>query len=287
MSKTKARGIFFALLAAMLYALSTPFSKLFLNSFGSAMMAALLYLGAGAGIFLVRLIKRNAQGPSKEKPLAQADLPYVLGMVLLDIAAPILLMQGLKLSSAASVALLNNFEIVATALIALLLFREKISGRLWGAIALITLASALLSFTGLESLRFSPGSLLVLGAAVCWSFENNCTRRLSDKDPLAIVTIKGLCSGSGSLVIALLLKEQAGGWALCLGVLLLGFVAYGLSITFYILAQRSLGAARTSAYYAAAPFIGVALSMVLFRQMPGPLYWIALLLMLAGSVLAV
>ncbi len=47
--------------------------------------------------------------------------------------------------------------------------------------------------------------------------------------------------------------------------LVLGFVAYGLSIYFYVRAQRDLGAAKTSAFYAAAPFIGVILSFAIFR----------------------
>ena len=62
----------------------------------------------------------------------------------------------------------------------------------------------------------------------------------------------------------------------------LGFVAYGLSIFFYVYAQRGLGAARTSAYYAVNPFIGAALSLVLFQTVPGRRF-VALALMALGA----
>lgn len=65
--------------------------------------------------------------------------------------------------------------------------------------------------------------------------------------------------------------------------LALGLVAYGLSIYFYVYAQRSLGAARTSAYYAVAPFISALFSFVIFREYPGKAYFIALAFMALGA----
>ncbi|MDD3409909.1 MAG: DMT family transporter, partial [Eubacteriales bacterium] len=151
--------------------------------------------------------------------------------------------------------------------------------------ALVTLSSAALTFEGAQSLRLSWGSLLVLLAAVCWGFENNCTRKISSKDTFQIVTLKGLCSGAGSLLVGLALGETLPSAALCLLTLLLGFVAYGLSITFYIRAQSVIGAARTSACYAVAPFVGALLSLVFLREPLSRRYFAALALMLAGSAL--
>ena len=264
------RSIGYAILAAVLYSLSAPLSKQLLASVSATMMAALLYLGAGLGMCAVRLGQRALNTPRREQSLARADLPYVAGMVALDIAAPIFLMTGLSETTASNAALLNNFEIVATALIALLLFREPISRRLWLAIALVTLASALLSFEDASSLSFSRGSPLVLLACVCWGFENNCTRRISSRDPVEIVIVKGFGSGLGALCVALLLDERLPAALPLLGALLLGFVAYGLSILLYLYAQRGLGAARTSAYYALAPFFwcGAVLSSASGRLFP-------------------
>lgn len=279
-------AIFSAILAAALYALNAPLSKLLLSDVPPMMMASFLYLGAGAGMLLLGLLRRAAGKPSGEQRLSRRDLPYTLGMIVLDIAAPILLMLGIRLTSAENASLLNNFEIVATSLIALFIFKERISRRLWLAIGLIVLSSALLTVEGGGAeFSLSPGSLLVLLACCCWGMENNCTRMLSQSDPQEIVIVKGLGSGAGALLVALLSGESFPALRYVPAALLLGFVAYGLSIYFYVWAQRFLGAARTSAYYAVAPFIGVLLSLVIFRQWPGWLFFLALAIMIAATVL--
>ena len=280
------RSIVWALLAAALYAISTPVSKLLLQDVAPTMMAGLLYLGAGIGMFGLGMVRRGVKAIPHESHLTRRDLPYTVGMVLLDIAAPICLMVGLTRTTSANASLLNNFEIVATALIALMVFREKISRRLWLAIGLITLSSMILSFEDAASLDFSFGSLFVLAACVCWGFENNCTRMMSASDPLEIVVIKGFGSGLGSLVLALAVGEPLPPLQVLPVVLVLGFVAYGLSIFFYVYAQRRLGAAKTSAYYAVAPFIGVLLSRLILQEAFTQVFLIALAIMMAGAYFA-
>ena len=280
------KGIALAILAAALYAISTPVSKLLLSYIPSTLLAGLLYLGAGFGMSAVGLIQ-GARGRGRDEArLGKGDTPYVILMILLDIAAPILLLLGLSRATAENVSLLNNFEIVATALIALLFFGERISPRLGIAIGLIAVASAILSFESAESLEFSVGSLLVIAATCCWGLENNCTRKLSDKDPLQIVIIKGLCSGAGSLVIGLAIGERVENIGYAAIALALGFVAYGLSIFAYVYAQRMIGAARTGAYYAIAPFIGSTLSLLIFPKAPPLTFFIAMGIMGIGSYLA-
>lgn len=279
------RAILLALLAAAFYAVNMPLSKLLLKDVGPTMMAALLYLGAGVGVGILSMI--NRRDSAKSEKLNRSDLPYVLGMIALDIAAPIFLMLGLRSGTSANAALLGNFEIVATTLIALIAFREAVTPRLWAAIGLIAAASALLSFEGGESLRFSVGSLLVLLATLCWGLENNCTRKISDKSAYEIVALKGIFSGTGSLLIALFIGEGLPDIAHIAGAMLLGFVAYGLSIFMYVRAQHTLGAARTSAYYAVNPFIGALLSLALLREPLSKTYLVALAVMAAGSALVV
>ena len=275
------RAVGLALLAAVLYAVNLPFSKLLLGQVGSLTLAGLLYLGAGAGMALLSLFHRD-DAPR----LGREDLAPTLGMILLDIAAPILLMLGLRGGEAASASLLGNFEIVATALFALLLFRERVSRTLWAALGCITLSCGILSFQGAESLRFSAASLLVLGAACCWGLENNCTRRLSSKSAREIVILKGFFSGGGSLCLARLAGESLPPLGVALRAMGLGFVSYGLSIFFYVRAQRELGAARTSAYYSVNPFVGSPLALLLLREGLGPGYFAALPVMLLGVGLA-
>lgn len=236
---------------------------------------------------VVILLARKFTGKkSTEQSIDRSDLPYTLAMIVLDIAAPIFLLLGLSRTSAASASLLNNFEIVATALIALLIFRERVSARLWCGILFVTASCALLSVEDFSSVDFSFGSLFVLLACICWGVENNCTRKLSEKDPLQIVLLKGIFSGLGSVIIGFAIGERLTVWWSIPAVLLVGLVAYGLSIFFYVYAQRKLGAARTSAYYAVAPFIGTALSLLIFRQLPGKLFVAALALMVVGAWLS-
>ena len=286
MKATIKHGIFLAILAAALYALNSPFSKLLLKYLPSTLMAGFLYIGAGFGMIMIFLIRKASNRPGKEPRLTKKDLPYTIAMIVLDIAAPICLLFGLTMTTAANASLLNNFEIVATAIIALVVFRETISPRLWLGILFVTASCTLLSFEDISSLQFNSGSLFVLLACICWGIENNCTRRLSSKDPLQIVMVKGIFSGIGSITIGFLCGERILHlWTIPV-VLLLGFVAYGLSIYFYVYAQRILGAARTSAYYAVAPFIGVFLSLLIFREIPGILFIAALLLMIIGAWLS-
>lgn len=282
-SATQRRAMLYAFLAAASYALSSPFSKLLLNEVPEILLAGFLYLGAGLGMVLLTGFSRLHKNPPQELSLDKKDLPYVVAMVLLDILAPILLLLGLKTTAAANVSLLNNFEIVATTLLARQLFQEKISRSLGWGIFLITLSTLLLSFSSLESFSFSWGSVLVLLACLSWGLENNCTRMISSKDTRQIVLIKGLGSGTGSLLLGLFVGEQLPRIPLILGSLLLGLVAYGLSVYLYVRAQRDLGASRTSAYYAVAPFIGVVLSILIFRELPSWNFWLALLLMLLGT----
>ena len=146
-----------------------------------------------------------------------------------------------------------------------LFFKEAISPRLWLGILFVTASCILLSLEDISGFQFNSGSLFVLLACLCWGIENNCTRKLSAKDPLQIVMIKGIFSGAGSIIIGLICGERILHlWTIPV-VLLLGFVAYGLSIFFYVYAQRILGAARINAYYAIAPFIGVFLSLMIFH----------------------
>ncbi|ERI90644.1 putative membrane protein [Clostridiales bacterium oral taxon 876 str. F0540] len=280
------KSVFFAVLAAGLYAISSPISKLLLKEIPPTLMASFLYLGAGIGMFFVSFAKGKKYKEKAEGKLTKQELPYTIGMVILDIAAPILLMVGLTMTTPANVSLLNNFEIVATSLIALLIFKESISKRLWGAIFLITLSSIILSVEDASSFSFSFGSIFVLLACICWGLENNCTRKLSIKDPLQVVVIKGFGSGIGSLLISLLLGEKISNTSYIIAALILGFFAYGLSIFLYIHAQRYLGAAKTSAYYAIAPFIGVGLSLIIFKEVPTLSFIVALAVMLIGAYFA-
>lgn len=281
----KLSAIICAILAAVFYALNTPFSKVLLKNISPTFMAAFLYLGAGIGVGFMYLFQYKKEDSSMR--LSRKDLPYTILMVVLDVIAPIFLMIGISIGSSANASLLGNFEIVATSIIALVIFKEDVSKNLWIAIVFITLSSIILSFEGQESFRFSYGSLFVILATMSWGLENNCTRKISNKSSYQIVTIKGLCSGIASLIISIIIGEKFPEIRYTIYALLLGYVAYGLSIFLYVRSQRDLGAAKTSAYYAIAPFIGTFLCFLVNGEALSASYFIGLILMIVGTVFVV
>lgn len=281
----KITAIICAILAAVFYALNTPFSKVLLKNISPTFMASFLYLGAGIGVGFMYLFQYKKEDSSMR--LSKKDLPYTILMVVLDVIAPIFLMIGISIGSSANASLLGNFEIVATSIIALVIFKEDVSKNLWIAIVFITLSSIILSFEGQESFRFSYGSLFVILATMSWGLENNCTRKISNKSSYQIVTIKGLCSGIASLIISIILGEKFPEIRYTIYALLLGYVAYGLSIFLYVRSQRDLGAAKTSAYYAIAPFIGTFLCFLVNGEALSASYFVGLILMIVGTVFVV
>ena len=281
----KFMAVILALLAAIFYAINTPFSKVLLNKIPPTFMASFLYLGAGIGVGIMYLFR--SKNEDKYERLNKTDFPYTIGMIVLDIMAPIFLMIGINIGSVSNASLLGNFEIVATTLIALLIFKEKVTSKLWIAIGFITVSSIVLSIEGSVSFQFSLGSLFVILATCCWGLENNCTRKISDKSTYEIVLLKGFFSGGCAFIVALILGERIPEIKYIIIALLLGFVAYGLSIFMYIKAQRDLGAAKTSAYYAVAPFVGTFLAFIVNGEKLTLTYFIGLVFMIIGSMFIV
>jgi drug/metabolite transporter (DMT)-like permease len=174
---------------------------------------------------------------------------------------------------------------VGTTLIALLFFHESISRRALGAVFAITLASIFLSTDFAGGFAFSLGALGVILACVLWGVDNNFTRDISARDPLTIVAWKGLVAGTFSLLLGLALGQRPPALITTLGILLLGFISYGLSTMLFIYSMRGLGAARTSALYGTAPLAGVLLSFLIFHDPLTPLFILAAVLMVAGALL--
>jgi len=258
----KFMAVILALLAAIFYAINTPFSKVLLNKIPPTLMASFLYLGAGTGVGIMYLFHKKVE--EKYEKLNKSDLPYTIGMIVLDIVAPIFLMIGINIGSASNASLLGNFEIVATTIIALLIFREKVTSKLWIAIGFITVSSIVLSVEGAESFKFSLGSLFVILATCCWGLENNCTRKISDKSTYEIVLLKGFFSGSGAFIVALILGERIPEIKYIIAALLLGFVAYGLSIFITFLAFIVNGEKLTLVYFIGLVFMIIGSVIVVY-----------------------
>ena len=278
------RPAFQALFAAVLFGASAPLAKLLLGEMEPVPLAGFLYLGSGLGAFLMFFFQNFKNGGRLvEATLNRQDLPWLGGAILAGgVGAPILLLMGLERTPASTASLLLNFESVATTLIAISFFKEFIDRRITWALALVTTASILLSWVG-GNWGFSLSALGIISACFLWGLDNNFTRHISAKNPLIIVGVKGLGAGSFSLALALILRQQFPGLNNLLLAMALGSVSYGLSIQLFIVAMRSLGAARTSTLFGIAPLVGVVLSLILFHEMPKTLFWIALPVMLVGT----
>jgi drug/metabolite transporter (DMT)-like permease len=276
-----------AVLAAILFGASAPLSKLLLGYVEPIPMASFLYLGSGLGLLLFRIVQLLIPNfKLSEAKINKSDSKWIIGAIIAGgVLAPIVLMFSLANTPASTASMLLNFESVATTLIAVLIFREAIGKRIWIAVALITIASILLSWNFNGKFGFSLGALGILLACILWGIDNNFTRNISAKDPLIIVTIKGLGAGTFSLLLAIITKSNFPGIKLVLAIMLLGFFSYGLSIVLFIYAMRNLGASRTSAFFGTAPFMGTILSFLLFRELPNVLFYISLPLMIFGAVL--
>jgi drug/metabolite transporter (DMT)-like permease len=265
----------FVVVSASLFGVGLPLAKLLVSDVPPVILAGLLYLGAFAGLFLFSIgRKKTASLHSRAAPLERKDFPWLAGAVLTGgVLAPIMLMTGLSLVSGFSASLLSNLEGVATAVIAVWIFRENAGRRLWLALACMTAAGILLTWDPARSEFTILGPLLIVSAMVCWGIDNNLTRSIADKDPIQIAKIKSLAGGITSLSIALVLGLRLPpGHAIALA-LVLGSFSYGMSLVFFIKALQGLGSSRTGALFGLSPFIGAVASLVIFREWAG---WVML-----------
>jgi drug/metabolite transporter (DMT)-like permease len=276
-------GIIAALTAAALFGVSTPLAKLLGGDLSPVLLAGLLYAGSGIGLALCRLVRRALPGPSSEAPLRPRDLPWLLGAVLFGgVLAPVLLMLGLQATPASTTALLLNFEAALTAAIAWIVFRENVSRGVFFGMLLIVVAGVLLSWQSTPTAGVPWAAIAIVGACLCWAIDNNLTRAIAASDALQIASIKGLVAGPVNIAMAFALGAVLPGWQSALAAGAVGFVGYGISLVLFVLALRQLGTARTSAYFSIAPFVGAAISLLLFHEAPNALFWIAGVLMAAG-----
>ncbi len=275
------RHALYALLAAALFGVSAPIAKALGAEMSPILLAGLLYLGSGTAL-AVWLAWRRAQGvPSDASaPLTAADRPWLFGSVLAGgICGPLALMWGLQTTSGASASLLLSLEGVLTTLIAAGVFREAVDRRVWLAVGMTVLASALLASpqAGTASLA---GSLAVAAACLFWAIDNNLTRMIAGGDPVRIAMYKGLVAGAFNLLLALALGHSLPAWPAAAAAGLVGAASYGLSLVLFIVALRHLGSARTASHFGTAPFFGAGFA-VLFMGEPGS-WWLLGAVVLVG-----
>jgi len=263
------KPLFCIILSAALFGISTPISKLLVDDIPPLALAGFLYLGAFLGLFIYAIILRM-RGPRKyerEPSLERRDLPWLAGAILSGgVIAPVALMQGLTLVSGFASSLLLNLEGVATAIIAVAVFKEHAGRRIWFALLFMTLAGVSLSWDPGQGELDPGGPLLIVLAMICWGVDNNLTQHISNKDPTQIVQLKGIVAGTTSLSLAALLGLQVSLDVSILFALFLGSLSYGLSLILFIKALEGLGSSRTGSFFSFGPFIGAVVSILLLGE---------------------
>jgi drug/metabolite transporter (DMT)-like permease len=274
------RGAALALLAAALFGLSTPLVQRFGLGLGPFSTAALLYAGA-AGVALFQ-----RRGAAAEAPLRRSDAPRLLAMVAAGaVLGPVALAWGLQRTSGASASLLLTLEAVFTAVLAWRWYGEVLDGRVKTAVALLLAGGALLVLDqGLSGQVQLLGLLAVAVATVAWGVDNTLSRGVADRDPGQVVLVKAALGAGVTTALALAWGEALPPLRAALALLAVGATGYGLSLRFYLLAQRQFGAARTGSVFAFAPFIGALGAFALGERSASALLLLGGLLMAAGVV---
>ncbi|WP_250536821.1 DMT family transporter [Caballeronia sp. AZ10_KS36] len=272
-----------ALAAAALFGAATPVAKALLGSNSPFVVAGLFYLGSGLGLGIAILARRlRGTGPKLHQGMTRAELPWLLGAIAAGgVAGPALLMIGLSTTPAATSSLLLNLEGVLTAVIAWVVFRENVDLQVFLGMAAIVAGGVLLSWQSGEG-GVSFGAVMIVGACLSWAIDNNLTRKVSANDAMVIACLKGLIAGPVNLAIAYATGSSLPGFLMAGAAMATGFAGYGISLVLFVVALRNLGTARTGAYFSVAPLFGVALSLVIWPEVPNTLFWVAAALMASG-----
>jgi drug/metabolite transporter (DMT)-like permease len=281
---TTLRGPLFALAAALLFGLSPPLAKLLIGQTNPHLLAGLLYIGSGLGLSVVLLGRRIVAPESNTRPrITRGEWGWLGGAIFFGgVLAPVLLMTGLAHTEAARASLLLNLEGVFTALIAWGIFREGVNRRVATGFALILLGGVAISWTSGTGLHVSPAALLIVGACACWGIDNNFTRKVAHADAFTTAALKGMVAGAVNVLLARAMGAEFPPAGSILAALALGFISYGLSLVFFIVGLRHVGAARTGAYFSTAPFIGAVVAGVFLHERLTVNVWVAGALMATG-----
>jgi drug/metabolite transporter (DMT)-like permease len=271
-----------ALAAALLFGASTPVAKLLVGQVPPLLLAGLLYLGSGLGLGALLLWRRTRETEAAAAlQVPAAAWPWLLGAIVFGgVLGPALLMWGLTRTGAASASLLLNLEGVLTAVLAWLVFKENADRRIVLGMLAIVAGGVMLSWE--PGGRWSAGALFIAAACLCWAIDNNLTRKVSTHDAMLVAGLKGLVAGACNTALALAAGAALPSATAIASSLAVGFLGYGLSLTLFVVGLRTLGTARTGAYFSVAPLFGVLVSLMLWPEPPSAHFWAAAALMALG-----
>lgn len=257
----KRTAIIAGLLSGLLFGIATPFSKILLDNLNSFQLAGLLYLGAG--IAMVPAIMKT--GSPVMLLFSRRNVGRTIGIVLFGgLLGPLLLLMGLQAANAASVSIWLNMELVATAILGVLVFKDSLDKLTWIGVALTVLAGVITSFG--EGISGLASALLIAAACFCWGIDNHLTALTDGATPHAVTFVKGVVAGTVNLLIGISISDGSAAAGSILGALAVGAFSYGLSIVLYVTAAQNIGATRGQILFSTAPLWGVILCYAFFQD---------------------
>lgn len=278
-------GALFAIIAAIFYAFVSPFSKLLNEHISPFFGASLLYAGTFLVALIVFIVGLFTKYKDKEEKLSKKDIPYLLLAAFFHTGASIFLLLGLQTISSTNASLLTSLEIISTSIFAYFFFKEKISKFLWIAIIFIFISVALISLGDLTNLTFNIGVIYCLISPICFGLANNFQKKISHKDPIVSIGAMGIFGFTTTFIIALISKESISLLPYGFAQMGVGVLSYGVALILFILAERYIGASKTSAYFSIYPFIAITLSLIIFQDIPYFTFYIGLGLLLIGYIM--
>jgi drug/metabolite transporter (DMT)-like permease len=285
-SRPPTSGLLFALIAPTIYGAGIPLSKVLLEHTGPWLLTGLLQFGAGVGMSVLYFVR--PQGAAMA--LQGKDWPrFAVSLVMGGVFASVLMMVGLRGTTAATASLLLNLEGVSTAIIAWVIFREHFSKRLAVGLFVITAGGALLCLGGdsgnsgdSATVQISWAALALVGACLSWGVAANISQPISNRDPVQMVALRGLIAGGGNILIALLMGERCSSWQVIPLAAMAGLVTDGVAVLCYIIAQSKIGTSRTATFFSLAPLVGASVALLVLKETPTTTLLVAGCFMLCG-----
>lgn len=276
----KRKYVIYAVLAAVFYSLYQPFSKIFLNDATDFMIVSFLYLGA-----FIFSLSYSVLG--KEKivyDVKNKEIIYLVIITICNILAPMFLLFGLHKGLASNAALLSNFEVAVTTIIAVFVFKEKINIKQAIAIGLMIVATIIIGID-IKTFKFDVNNIYFILSTLTWAINNNCVAKLSKRNTIAFLMHLGLSVSILAFIVALILNEPLPSIQIIIEIIIIGIFSYGLCYLLYIKAQSGIGAALTAAYFDFAPFFAAFLCIIVLKEKFEFKLMIGLLIMLISTII--
>jgi drug/metabolite transporter (DMT)-like permease len=273
--------------ATVLFGTATPLLKILVDGMSPLILIAFLSVGSGAGILCWMMVSDPHYAKARP-PASRRQMFLLVGTVIIGgFVAPVIQCFALVITPAATAALLLNFEIVSTVLLAFWVFHEPADKKMGLALVLIFAGSILLGWNSDSAIGISLGAFGIILSGFFWGMDNNCMAHITAYPPGHIALFKVIFGGSIAAVLIIILGEHLPGINLIMLAILTGFFSFGLGLILFIVALQGMGAARAGAIYAAAPFIGCIASLFVFSDPLGSQFWFAVPLFVAGALIVI